>query len=97
MDNLNLQKAAERLGLTRPALMKRMRAAGLIGADKLPLHPVRDRLYLVTHESSWFHPELGMQYSTTTRVRPAGIAWLAEKLGIERPMPEPTPDRCDVA
>lgn len=95
--SLSLKQAADRLGLTRPKLIKRMQEADLIGEDNLPKHPVRDRLYLYKKESSWHHPVCGLQYSWTTKVKAAGIPWLAEKLGIERPMPVAEPDRRDVA
>ncbi|MED5608512.1 phage antirepressor KilAC domain-containing protein [Pseudomonas sp. JH-2] len=95
MRDLSLQEAAKELGLTRTVLIRRMREAGLLNG-KLPAHPLRDRLYLREHEGNWQHPELGQQYSYSTRVRPAGIAWLREKLGIPRPMPPVQQDRRDV-
>ncbi|OPD66696.1 hypothetical protein AO878_29075 [Pseudomonas aeruginosa] len=84
MKDLSLHQAAQRLGLSRPELIKRMKAAGLLDSSNLPAVPVRDRLYLRAKETSWHHPELGMQYSHSTKVRPAGVAWLADKLGIPR-------------
>ncbi|NMZ72952.1 DNA-binding protein [Pseudomonas nitroreducens] len=96
MRNQSLQEAAKELEITRPALIKRMREAGLIDDKNLPTHPLRDRFYLEKHESSWHHPELGQQYSYSTRVRPAGIAWLREKLGIPLPLPPAVQDRRDV-
>lgn len=96
MRNQTLQEAAKTLGITRPALIRRMREAGLIDDRNLPTHPMRDRLHLEKHESNWQHPELGQQYSYSTRVRPAGIAWLRQKLGIPLPMPPVEPDRRDV-
>ncbi|WP_417797140.1 phage antirepressor KilAC domain-containing protein [Stutzerimonas nitrititolerans] len=95
--DLNLQKAAARLGVTRSKLIEAMRNAGLLDANKLPAMPVRDRLYLKVKQGQWYHPELGMQYSQSTRVTPAGIPWLAQQLGIERPLPEPQQDPRDVA
>ncbi|MNO67639.1 hypothetical protein D3C76_584470 [compost metagenome] len=96
MRDLSLKEAAERLGLSRPALIKRMRDAGLLNEKNLPAHPLRDRLYLRTREGSWHHPELGQQYSYSAKVRPAGISWLADRLGIPRPMPQAEQDRRDV-
>ncbi len=64
-----------------------MKAAGLLDSNTLPAAPVRDRLYLRAKETPWHHPELGMQYSHSTKVRPAGVAWLADKLGIPRVSP----------
>ncbi len=87
MKDLSLHQAAQRLGLTRPELIKRMKAAGLLDSNTLPAAPVRDRLYLRAKETSWHHPELGMQYSHSTKVRPAGVAWLADKLGIPPRLP----------
>jgi hypothetical protein len=95
--DMTLKHAAERLGTTRPQLIRRMRDAGLLDSYNLPANPTRDALYLKTKDGQWFHPELGMQYSRSTRVTPAGVPWLAERLGIERPLPPPTPDRRDVA
>jgi phage antirepressor YoqD-like protein len=81
----NLEKTARHLGLTRPKLIKLMRDKGLLNARNLPAFPVRDRAYLRVKESNWYHHELGMQYSQSTRVRQAGIPWLAEQLGLQLP------------
>ena len=80
----NLEKTAKYFGLTRPALIKLMRDKGLL-VGNLPAFPVRDREYLRVKDSNWFHHELGMQYSQSTRVRQAGIPWLAEQLGLSLP------------
>lgn len=77
-----LAKAAASLGTTRPKLIKLMRDKGLLNDRNLPAFPVRDREYLRVKDSNWFHAELGMQYSQSTRVRQPGIAWLAEQLGL---------------
>jgi len=95
--SLSLKFAAERLGLGHRKLMAQMRTKGLLGSDNLPAHPDRDKAFLVTRESQWFHPECGMQYQRATRVTPAGLPWLAQQLGIDRPLPEPQPDPRDVA
>ncbi|MCG6541725.1 phage antirepressor KilAC domain-containing protein [Pseudomonas sp. KSR10] len=95
--DLTLQKAAARLGITRPKLIEAMRNAALLDANNLPAKPVRDRLYLKIKDGQWFHPKLGMQYSRSARVTPAGINWLAEQLGIERPAPPPVADPREVA
>ena len=71
-----LAKAAEYLGTTRPKLIKLMREKGLLNERNLPAFPVRDREYLRVKDSNWFHAELGMQYSQSTRVRQPGMAWL---------------------
>jgi phage antirepressor YoqD-like protein len=81
----NLDKTAKYFGITRPALIKLMREKGLLTDRNLPAFPVRDREYLRIKDSSWFHHELGMQYSQSTRVRQAGIPWLAEQLGLDLP------------
>lgn len=96
MRDKNLQEAAKELGVTRPVLIKRMREAGLLDDKNLPAQPFRDRLHLYKHESNWQHPDFGTQYSYSTRVRPAGIPWLRDKLGIPREMPPVEPDRRDV-
>ena len=90
-----LAKAAACLGTTRPKLIKQMREKGLLNDRNLPAFPARDREYLRVKDSNWFHAELGMQYSQSTRVRQPGIAWLAEQLGLSHP-PIPT-DHRDVA
>lgn len=95
--SLSLKFAAERLGLGHRKLMAQMRAKGLLGSDNLPAHPDRDKAYLVTRENRFYHPEAGMQYPRTTRVTSAGVPWLAQQLGIDRPLPEPQPDPRDVA
>ena len=77
-----LAKAAACLGTTRPKLIKSMREKGLLNERNLPTFPVRDREYLRIKDSNWFHAELGMQYSQSTRVRQPGITWLAEQLGL---------------
>ncbi|MDI3357112.1 phage antirepressor KilAC domain-containing protein [Pseudomonas sp. UYIF39] len=80
----NLEKTAKYFGITRPALIKLMRDKGLL-VGNLPAFPVRDREYLRVKDSSWYHGELGMQYSQSTRVRQAGIRWLADQLGLDLP------------
>ena len=81
----SLEKAAKYLGLTRPKLIALMREKGLLNDRNLPAFPVRDREYLRVKDGSWYHHEWGMQYSQSTRVRQAGIPWLAEKLGLNLP------------
>ncbi len=90
-----LAKTATCLGTTRPKLIKLMREKGLLNDRNLPAFPVRDREYLRAKDSNWFHAELGMQYSQSTRVRQPGIAWLAEQLGL--PLPPIAADHRDVA
>ncbi|OWP50251.1 phage antirepressor KilAC domain-containing protein [Pseudomonas nitroreducens] len=97
MSDMDLQEAAKALGTTRPKLITLMRDKGLLNADRLPTHPVRDRLYLWIHEGSWYHPQMGMQFSRSTRVRPAALNWLRDQLGIPRDMPPAIPDPRDVA
>ena len=80
-----LAKAAEYLGTTRPKLIKLMREKGLLNERNLPAFPVRDREYLRVKDSNWFHAELGMQYSQSTRVRQPGMAWLAKQLDLSLP------------
>lgn len=90
-----LAKAAARLGTTRPKLIKLMREKGLLNDRNLPAFPARDREYLRVKDSNWYHAELGMQYSQSTRVRQPGIAWLAEQLGLS--LPPISTDHRDVA
>ncbi|OLF55216.1 phage antirepressor KilAC domain-containing protein [Pseudomonas chlororaphis] len=91
----DLAKTAKYFGITRPTLIKLMREKDLINDKKLPAYPTRDREYLGTKNGQWWHPELGMQYSQSTRVKQAGMPWLAELLGLE--MPTIPADRRDVA
>lgn len=79
----SLAKAAKYFGLTRPKLIVLMREKGLLNDRNLPAFPVRDREYLRVKDSNWYHETAGMQYSQSTKVRQAGIRWLAEQLGLE--------------
>ncbi len=90
-----LEKAAKYLGLTRPKLIALMRSKNLLNERNLPAYPVRDREYLRVKDSNWYHDKLGMQYSQSTRVRQAGMHWLAEQLSLTLPA-IPADDR-DVA
>jgi phage antirepressor YoqD-like protein len=80
-----LAQAANKLGLTRPKLIALMREKGLLNARNLPAFPVRDREYLRIKDGTWYHETAGMQYSQSTKVRQAGMRWLAEQLGLELP------------
>ncbi|MDP2447639.1 phage antirepressor KilAC domain-containing protein [Pseudomonas sp.] len=88
---------AQRLGLGHRDLMKRMRTAGLLDNFNLPSNPEMTKHYLVTRENKFYSDEKGWRFTRTTRVTDAGIPWLARKLGIEQPMPEPQADPRDVA
>ena len=79
----SLAKAAKYFGLTRPKLIALMREKCLLNDRNLPAFPVRDREYLRVKDSNWYHETAGMQYSQSTKVRQAGIRWLAEQLGLE--------------
>ncbi|MCT4497660.1 phage antirepressor KilAC domain-containing protein [Pseudomonas sivasensis] len=81
----SLEKAAKYFGLTRPKLISLMREKGLLNNRNLPAFPVRDREYLRVKDSNWYHETAGMQYSQSTKIRRAGIRWLAEQLGLELP------------
>jgi phage antirepressor YoqD-like protein len=91
----SLEKAAKYFGLTRPKLIALMRAKGLINNRNLPAFQVRDREYLRVKDSNWYHETAGMQYSQSTKIRQAGIRWLADQLGLE--MPAIPADKRDVA
>jgi phage antirepressor YoqD-like protein len=80
-----LAQAATHLGLTRPKLIARMREKGLLNERNLPAYPNRDRDYLRIKDGQWYHDQLGMQYSQSTRIKQPGIHWLAEQLGIDLP------------
>ena len=81
-----LAQTAKYLGTTRPKLISLMRNKGLINESNLPAYPTRDREYLRVKDSNWYHAELGMQYSQSTRVKQPGIQWLAEQLGLKLPV-----------
>ncbi|CRM89163.1 putative phage-encoded protein [Pseudomonas sp. 22 E 5] len=81
----SLEKTAKYFGLTRPKLITLMREKGLLTDRNLPAFPVRDREYLRVKDSNWFHETAGMQYSQSTKIRQAGIRWLAEQLGLDLP------------
>jgi phage antirepressor YoqD-like protein len=81
----SLEKAAKYFGITRPKLIALMREKGLINDRRLPAFPVRDREYLRIKDGTWYHETAGMQYSQSTKVRQAGMRWLAEQLGLELP------------
>jgi len=90
-----LAQAAKHLDLTRPKLIGLMREKGLLNERNLPTYPNRDREYLRIKDSNWYHDQLGMQYSQSTRIKQPGIRWLAEQLGLS--LPEIPVDSRDVA
>jgi len=81
----SLEKAAKYFGLTRPKLITLMRENCLLNDRNLPVFPVRDREYLRIKNGNWYHETAGMQYSQSTKVRLAGMPWLASQLGLELP------------
>lgn len=90
-----LAQTAKHLGITRPMLINLMRDKGLLNEQNLPTYPTRDRDYLGVKNGHWYHEKLGMQYSQSTRVKQAGIRWLADQLGLN--LPEIPVDNRDVA
>lgn len=82
-----LAQTAKYFGISRPKLIAHMRDKQLLDDRNLPRYPTRDREYLRAKEGSWFHPEVGMQYSQSTRVKQAGISWLAQELNLQLPTP----------
>ena len=80
-----LAQTAKHLGITRRKLISLMREKGLLNEQNLPAYPTRDREFLGIKNGNWYHEKLGMQYSQSTRVKQAGVCWLAEQLGIELP------------
>ncbi len=93
----SLKYTAQRLGLGHRKLMARMREAGLLDKHNLPTNPELTKAFLVTRENRIYSDTKGWRFTRTTRVTDAGIPWLARKLGIEQPMPEPQADPRDVA
>ncbi|MBD8187792.1 phage antirepressor KilAC domain-containing protein [Pseudomonas viridiflava] len=90
-----LAQAARQLGISRPKLIALMQNRALLNERNLPVYPTRDREFLRIKDSNWFHHQLGMQYSQSTRVRQPGIRWLAEQLGLD--VPDIPADSRDVA
>lgn len=90
-----LAQTAKHLGITRPKLINLMREKGLLNEQNLPTYPTRDRDYLGVKNGHWYHEKLGMQYSQSTRVKQAGLRWLADQLGLN--LPEIPVDNRDVA
>ncbi|MEE4677695.1 phage antirepressor KilAC domain-containing protein [Pseudomonas alliivorans] len=90
-----LAQAARQLGISRPTLIAMMRDKALLNERNLPVYPTRDREYLRIRDSNWFHHQLGMQYSQSTRVKQPGIRWLADQLGLR--LPDIPADSRDVA
>ncbi|WP_455893706.1 phage antirepressor KilAC domain-containing protein [Pseudomonas palmensis] len=82
-----LAQTARYFGMSRPKLIKLMCDKQLLDERNLPRFPTRDREYLRIKEGNWFHPEVGMQYSQSTRVKQAGISWLAQQLQLDLPSP----------
>lgn len=80
-----LAQTAKHLGLTRSKLISLMREKALLNVQNLPVYPNRDHEYLGVKNGNWYHEKLGMQYSQSTRVKQAGIRWLAEQLGLNLP------------
>lgn len=93
----SLKDTATRLGLKHRDMMKRMREKGLTDQYNLPTNPELTKLYLVTRENKFYSDNKGWRFTRTTRVTDAGINWLADKLGVERPMPPAQQDPRDVA
>ncbi len=82
-----LAQTAKLFGISRNELISKMREQELLTERNLPRYPTRDREYLRTQEGSWFHPKAGLQYSESTRVKQAGIPWLANRLALQLPTP----------
>lgn len=91
----SLEKTAKYFGVTRTKLIALMHEKGLLNNCNLPAFPVRDREYLRIKNGNWYHETAGMQYSQSTKVRQAGMAWLAKQLGLE--LPAIPADKRDVA
>ena len=89
-----LAQTAAQLGLTRPKLIALMREKGLLKGN-LPADLQRDKEYLRVKDSPWYDEKYGLQYSQSTRVKQAGIRWLADQLDID--LPAIPADRRDVA
>lgn len=97
MGSIALKDAAEQMGLKHRELMKLMRDKGLLTKHNLPANPDATKHHLVTREHRYHHPEHGLQFPRTTRLMEGSLHWLADRLGIQLPMPEAKEDPRDVA
>ena len=74
----SMEAAAKVLGIGRNTLFRMLRDDGVLLASNLPAQ--RYMHHFVITASSWTHPSTGVENLTnTTRVRPSGLAWLANR------------------
>ncbi|MBD3895270.1 hypothetical protein IEI94_05335 [Halomonas sp. ML-15] len=85
----SLDQAAALLNQGRNTLARRMREAGVLGADNLPATRYRGntRLMVVATGTYW-HPICGWTHYGRTEFTDAGLDHIAAKLGLElAPLP----------
>ncbi|SDJ89058.1 phage antirepressor KilAC domain-containing protein [Billgrantia gudaonensis] len=79
-----LDQAAALLNLGRNTLARRLREAGVLGADNLPAGPYRGRVNLVVVATgTYWHPICGWTHYGRTEFTDAGLDHIATKLGID--------------
>ena len=79
-----LNHAAALLNLGRNVLARRLREAGVLGADNLPTGPYRGRVELVIVATGTYrHPIAGWTHYGRTEFTDAGLDHIAAKLGID--------------
>lgn len=79
----SLDQAAGLLNIGRNTLARRLREAGVLGADNLPAGRYRGntRLVLVATGTYW-HPICGWTHYGRTELTDAGLDHVADRLGI---------------
>src|SRR5690554_2466060 len=79
-----LDQAASLLNIGRNTLARRLREAGVLGADNLPAGPYRGRVNLVVVATgTYWHPICGWTHYDRTEFTDAGLDHIAAKLGID--------------
>ena len=84
MQTYTLDQAAALLNLGRNTLAQRLREAGVLGADNLPVGRYRGntRLVLVATGTYW-HPICGWTHYGRSEFTDAGLDHIARQLGID--------------
>lgn len=91
--SMSMNEAAKTLGVGQNGLFKLLREAGVLidgGVNhNLPMQRFAHHFDVV--QSTYEHPRNGLQPTSTTRVRPSGLAFIARKLGLGHPSSPPAP------
>ena len=89
--SMSMNEAGKTLGVGQNELFKLLREAGVL----IPSGPNRNLPYqryahhFEVVQSTYEHPRNGLQPTSTTRVHPSGLAFIARKLGLGHPSLEP--------